>query len=701
MVNLPRAMRGAIRRAVKAIKRAYGSMPVNERRLLYGMLAALVPMLGAAVLLTQHSSLRAENKRSVLAQAMEVSVGSIVANRNGIESFDVFRSSAFENVAIVTYWKDGRITKSILPPDSYKTLEQSLLFAGTTPIRFKQSDGEPEAFLSSENKINFSSLLSTTLLSMMTFLVAQHFLFRPKPFRVIQPKDLTVSMDDLVGSKDIKDEVTQLADLWEQRSTFERHGITRTWHVLLTGPAGTGKTKMASALAKRLNVPLLYMDASRLETGLIGGGSRTLDKLSRCANRIGRCVVFLDEGQSLLMQRSTQNSRRHDDATPNALLSILDGVRSRNDKNVIWVIASNFDQHTSSMDEAVLRRFHTKVNFRLPNHLEREALICHFLARRDNSVKESDLDYKTLAAVTSGFSPAHLEMLVDNASLIAIREHTPLSNKILMRAFERTMIGLTDRAQMNDQEDKREIVATHEAGHFLASVLRHAEAGRSLDVARVLEQTQKVSVESVSHMGALGYALRTDHEVPLYTREDLLWQVRGLYGGRAAESVVYGEKLITNGALGDIKSATQILANMVGQLGFAPSGMKKAPIDLTLHRDGSNKPVLSQEEQAYVEIMASQEYEATVSLVDRYRPALDVIRMSLLKHYTLSRDELFTLLAPFWPQEEPAFGAVESALGGRGNRAAHCPALHNPEATGGGCSGKVVMSGFGKVQMSA
>ncbi|WP_349604306.1 AAA family ATPase [Cupriavidus sp. DF5525] len=430
-----------------------------------------------------------------------------------------------------------------------------------------------------------------------------------------------------------------------------------------------------------MNVPLLYMDASQLETGLVGGGSRTLEKLSRCANGIGRCVVFLDEGQRLLIQRSTENSRRYDDDTPNTLLSILDGVRSRTDKNVIWVVASNFDQHTSSMDDAVLRRFRTKVNFRLPNLLEREALIRHFLARRDNSVKENDLDYKAIAAVTSGFSPAHIEMVVDNASLIAIREHTPLSNKILMRAFERTMIGLTDRAQMKDQVEKREIVATHEAGHFLASVLRHAEAGRSLDEARVLEQTQKVSVESVSHMGALGYALRTGNEVPLYTREDLLWQVRGLYGGRAAESVVYGEKLITNGALGDIKSATQILANMVGQLGFAPSGIKKSPVNLTLHRDASNKPVLSQEEQVYVEMMASQEYEATVSLVSRYRPALDVIRRSLLERYTLSRDELFTLLAPFWPQERPAFGAVESALCGRVNRAAHSPVLRNPKAT--------------------
>lgn len=684
MVNLPRQMRDAVRRAIKAIKRNYASMPVKERRLLYGMLVALVPMLVTAVLVTQHFFLSQVTKKSVLAQATEVPIGNIVANRDGIKSLDVFRSRGFDNVAIVTYWKNGQITKSILPPDSYRAFEQTILVADPTPIHYKQANGEPEAFRGGEDEFDFASLLSTTISCMMIFLIAQHLLFRPKPFRVIHPKDIAVSMDDLIGSDDIKDEVTQMADMWEQRSTFERHGITHTWHVLFTGPAGTGKTKMASALAKQLNVPLLYMDASRLETGLVGGGSRTLEKLSRCANRIGRCVVFLDEGQRLLMQRSTQNSRRYDDDTPNTLLSILDGVRSRSD-NVIWVVASNFDQHTSSMDNAVLRRFRTKVNFRLPNLPEREALIRHFLDRRDNSVKESDLDYKGLAAVTSGLSPAHLEMVVDNASLIAIRESTPLSNKILMRAFERTMIGLTDRAQMKDQEDKREIVATHEAGHFLASVLRHADAGKSLDEARALEQTQKVSVESVSHMGALGYALRTGHEVPLYTREDLLWQVRGLYGGRAAESVVYGEQLITNGALGDIKSATQILANMVGQLGFAPSGMKKSPTDLTLHRDVSNKPVLSREEQAYVEMMASQEYEATVSLIGRYRPALDVVRRSLLERYTLSRDELFTLLAPFWPQEERAFDAVESATSGRVNRAAHRPALCNPKATAEEC----------------
>ncbi|WP_349606919.1 hypothetical protein [Cupriavidus sp. DF5525] len=253
MVNLPRKMRDAIRRAVKAIKRNFASMPVKERRLLYGMLAALVPMLVTADLVTQHFFLSHETTKSVLAQATEVPVGSIVANRDGIKSLDIFRSRALDNVAIVTYWMNGQITKSILPPDSYKAFEQTVLFASTTPIHYKQSNGESEAFLVGGDKFDFASLLSTTVSCMTIFLIAQHFLFRPKPFQVIHPKDIAVSMDDLIGSDDIKDEVTQLADLWEQRSTFERHGITRTWHVLFTGPAGTGKTKMASALARRLN----------------------------------------------------------------------------------------------------------------------------------------------------------------------------------------------------------------------------------------------------------------------------------------------------------------------------------------------------------------------------------------------------------------------------------------------------------------
>lgn len=617
MVNLPREIGNTISRAVKAIKRDYRCMPINERRLLHCMLAALVPLLATAV--TQHALLNQQPKKSALAQTTKSPAAAVDVNRDAINSPDALRSRVL----------DSRI----------------------------------EPLMPSGDAFNFASLLGMTFSCMMLFLVAQRFLFRPKSFRVIHPGDISVSMGDLIGLDDIKDEVTQLADLFEQREAFEQHGIGHTWHVLFTGPAGTGKTKMASALAGRLNVPLIYMDASRLETGLIGGGARTLDELSRRANRIGQCVVFVDEGQSLLMQRSTLNGRRHDDATTNALLSILDGVRSRSDKDVIWIIASNFDQHTSTLDDAVLRRFRTKVNFRLPNLTEREDLVRHFLARRDGSVKESNLDYRALAAATSGLSPAHLEMVVDNASLIAIRESTPLSNEILMRAFERTMIGLTNRAQMKDQGDKREIVATHEAGHFLASVLRHAEAGKSLDEARALEQTQRVSVESVSHTGALGYALRTKQEVPLCTKEDLLWQVRGLYGGRAAESVVYGENLITNGAAGDIKSATQILAGMVGQLGFAPSGIEKAPVDLTLHRDASNKPVLSQEEQAYVAMMAREEHEATVSLIGRYRPALDAIRWSLLDRYTLSREELFALLAPFWPQGERVLGAMESAHG--------------------------------------
>ncbi len=157
------------------------------------------------------------------------------------------------------------------------------------------------------------------------------------------------------------------------------------------------------------------------------------------------------------------------------------------------------------------------------------------------------------------------------------------------------------------------------------------------------------SVESASGVGALGYALRWDHGVPLCTREDLRWQVRGLYGGRAAEAVVYGEEGVTSGAMGDIQAATRILADMVGRLGFAPTGLSKAPVDLTRYRDGAGKSVLSPSEQTYVERMAHEEYSRTVSLLGSYRPALDVLRARLLQNYTLSRDELFSLLAPYWP----------------------------------------------------
>jgi len=173
-------------------------------------------------------------------------------------------------------------------------------------------------------------------------------------------------MDDLVGMEDIKQEVAHLEDMIRNRDLYRSHNIDKPFNVMLTGPAGTGKTKLAGYLAKKLDIPLIQASGSALESGFVGGGSKALNAIYKKACKQGRCLIFLDEAQSLFMPRG-RGEKKWEDDTANTLLSLLDGVKKDEGAGVIWVVASNFDDVNSQMDEAMLRRFSVKINFRLPN----------------------------------------------------------------------------------------------------------------------------------------------------------------------------------------------------------------------------------------------------------------------------------------------------------------------------------------------
>jgi len=222
---------------------------------------------------------------------------------------------------------------------------------------------------------------------------------------VITPDKLKGSLDDLIGMDDIKQEVLHLEDMIRNRSEYQSHNIDKPFNVMLTGPAGTGKTKLVGYLAKRLNLPLIQASGSALESGYVGGGSKALNALYRKACARGSCIIFLDEAQTLFTPRG-RGEKKWEDDTANTLLGLLDGVKSDKGQGVIWVVASNFDEASSEMDEAMLRRFSVKINFRLPNKQERSELLRSFLSRKkDGLVDWQDLDLNQVAEMTANLSP--------------------------------------------------------------------------------------------------------------------------------------------------------------------------------------------------------------------------------------------------------------------------------------------------------
>jgi cell division protease FtsH len=453
---------------------------------------------------------------------------------------------------------------------------------------------------------------------------------------VIMPDKLKGSMDDLIGMDDIKQEVLHLEDMIRNRAEYQSHNIDKPFNVMLTGPAGTGKTKLVGYLAKRLDMPLIQASGSALESGYVGGGSKALNALYRKACAKGKCIIFLDEAQSLFMPRGRSEKKWEDD-TANTLLGLLDGVKSDKGQGVIWVVASNFDDASTDMDEAMLRRFSVKINFRLPNKSERRELLHSFLSRKkEGLVDYDDLDLDQIAEITQNLSPALLETVVERASMISIQEKAIINTDLLFRAYERATIGLTDRATTAEKHKQRERVALHELGHFFMQIDPYLRQGMSLQEVKEKSHLLKISTEAVSKIGALGYVLQSGDDMSLRTLEELERDVIGLYGGMAAEELFYGARGISVGSQNDIEKATKMLNLMVSRL----SMYSRSKLDYSqLQQEGSGEHTLRQ-----VEDKSNELYSYTLGAIRDYKAVIESLKDTLLEQYVLSKDAVFALL---------------------------------------------------------
>ena len=460
---------------------------------------------------------------------------------------------------------------------------------------------------------------------------------------VLTPDQLGGSMDDLIGMEDIKQEVLHLEDMIRNRALYKEHDIDKPFNVMLTGPAGTGKTKLAGYLAKRLNIPLIQASGSALESGYIGGGSKALHALHRKACARGQCIIFLDEAQSLFMPRG-RGEKKWEDDTANTLLGLLDGVRSDKGEGVIWVVASNFDDASTRMDEAMLRRFSVKINFRLPNKNERRELLRSFLSRKaDGCVDWQDLNLDHVAEITANLSPALLQTVVERASMLSIQEKQVINTDLMFRAIERATIGLTDRATTAEKTRQRERVALHELGHFFMQIDPWLREGLSLAEVKELSPFLKISTESVSKLGALGYVLSASDDMALRTLEELERDVIQLYGGVAAEELFYGARGISVGSQNDIEKATSMLDLMVNKL----SMYSRSKIDHSQFKD-------KEAGLGEVEAKADELYSYTLQAIADYRGQIEELKGVLMEQYVLSKDQIFALLEQQQPLKKAA-----------------------------------------------
>ena len=615
---------------------------VHIRNTFFGLL-----LLSAIYISVQRAPHQAESSNVIFSQDISF-ITQIPERREALEYLLLAQPLSDFPRYLIKYKDQAKILSVKVPSNTHVNLEREVLLRHGIPYAIAQPEwlaANDQVLRDSPRDENFRdgllaflsrNFVGLLLLVLMLIGLKKGMSGMMSAVKVTPPEELRGSLDDLIGMDDIKREVRHLESMIHNRSVYKSHNIDKPFNVMLTGPAGTGKTKLAGYLARQLNIPLIQSSGASLESGLVGGGSKTLNGIYKKACAQGRCMIFLDEAQSLFMPRG-RGERKWDDDTANTLLGLLDGIKSDEGREIIWVVASNFDDINSEMDEAMLRRFSVKINFRLPNKAERIELLRVFLARKDTKVIAWErVDLHAVAEVTANLSPALLQSVVDRSSMIAIEENSQIDTDLLFRAFERVAIGLTDRAASADKDKQRERVALHELGHFFMQIDPLLKTGMSLANVKEKSLLMKISTESVSKLGALGYVLSAAPDTGLQTLEDLEQDVMQLYGGVAAEELFYGARGISVGSQNDIQKVTAKLEMMVNQL----SMYSRSKLDYRqLKRDGASEASVRELEQK-----ADELYARTLTVIGEYRGWMSQLKDVLMERYVLSKDEVFELL---------------------------------------------------------
>ncbi|WBY01893.1 AAA family ATPase [Ramlibacter tataouinensis] len=552
----------------------------------------------------------------------------------------------FTDQAVTAPWsgKLAFVPRSDLNEASVKILERlDQGFAGARP------QSEKDAWKAGVSGV-LSAALTLGLLGFLAFQLKGQF----KSLKFIEPSHVSGSLSDLVGMDDIKSEVAQIKDQYMRRAEYAEYGINKPFNVMFSGPAGTGKTKLASYLAKELNLPILFHSAVNLETGYVGGGAGTLSRIVSMAKRRKRCIVFLDEAQDLFMKRG--GHRKFDDDTQNMLLAVLDGVRTKSDAEIIWIVASNFNSEQMQMDEAMLRRFQMKVDFRLPNREERLAIIEHYLSQRADKVLP-ELDLRHLVEITEGRSPADLETIVNQAGITAVQAGIMIGSDTLMQAAERVLVGNVNANATKERERDRRVIAIHEWGHFLVDFEQERKkAGGDWDAILADMKTIKISLKANPRNNALGFVFHKQGANLLKTKADIEHDVRVLLGGMANEELFFGEEGTTNGAHNDITRVTKLLHHAVGEMGM----YRKTRLNFgALANDGQGGRQLDEETRSIMEAQSERLYGETKSLLLRLKPLTEHLAGKLMERGEMSLREALHEIRSF----EAACWSFNSRMG--------------------------------------
>ena len=359
--------------------------------------------------------------------------------------------------------------------------------------------------------------------------------------------NVKVKFSDVAGAEEAKQELTEVVEFLKDPGKFTSIGATIPKGVLLAGPPGTGKTLLAKAVAGEAGVPFFTISGSDFVEMFVGVGASRVRDLFGQAKKNAPCIIFIDEIDAVGRQRGAGHDER--EQTLNQLLVEMDGFGAN--EGIITLAATN---RPDILDPALLRpgRFDRQVVVGRPDLHGREAIL---KVHARNKPLADDVDLKTIAKKTPGFTGADLSNLLNEAALLAAR----LNKKVitmaeLEEASEKGSMGPERRSHIVSEKD-RKLTAYHESGHaIVAHLLPHANP------------VHKVTIIPRGYAG--GYTMMLPKEEHDYkTKAQLLADIRVALGGRIAEALVLGD--ISTGASGDLQSVTNTARSMVTRWGMS------------------------------------------------------------------------------------------------------------------------------------
>ncbi len=371
--------------------------------------------------------------------------------------------------------------------------------------------------------------------------------------RLLAEKAGRVTFEDVAGIDEAKQELEEIVEFLRDPRKFQRLGGKIPKGALLVGPPGTGKTLLARAIAGEANVPFFTISGSDFVEMFVGVGASRVRDMFEQGKKNAPCIIFIDEIDAVGRHRGAGLGGGNDEReqTLNQLLVEMDGFDTN--EGVILIAATN---RPDVLDPALLRpgRFDRQVVVPNPDILGREKILKVHMKKVQLA---PDVEAKTVARGTPGFSGADLANLVNEAALLAARRNKRLvTMKEMEDAKDKVLMG-AERRSMVMSEKEKELTAYHEAGHALVGL--HVEGNDPLHKVTIIPRGRALGV-------TMNLPERDRYSESL---KEMKAKIAMIFGGRVAEELIFGADNVTSGAANDIMQATRKARSMVTEWGMS------------------------------------------------------------------------------------------------------------------------------------